>query len=67
MRVSDLIKSGTNEWNSELLQKLFLARDISMIKSIPLCLRQVDDTLFWPFTPSGSYKVKSGYRFLYKA
>ena len=67
IRVWELIKSGTNEWNLELLQQLFCARDISMIESIPLCSRKVDDTLFWPFTPSGSYIVKSGYRFLYKA
>ena len=38
-----------------------------MIESIPLCSWKVDDTLFWPFTPSDSYTVKSGYRFLYKA
>ena len=67
MRVLELIKPSTNEWNLELLQQLFCARDISMIESIPLCSRKVDDTLFWPFTLSGSYTVKSGYRFLYKA
>ena len=67
MRVRELIKSGTNEWKLVLLQQLFCARDISMIESIPLCSWKVDDTLFWPFTPSGSYTVKSGYRFLYKA
>ena len=65
--VSALIKPGTNEWNSELLQQLFSARDISLIESIPLSSKQVEDRLFWPFTPSGSYTVKSGYRFLYKA
>ena len=67
MRVLELIKPGTNEWNLELLQPLLCARDISMIESIPLCSRKVDDTLFWPFTLLGSYTVKSGYRFLYKA
>ena len=67
MRVLELIKPSTNEWNLELLQQLLCARDISLIESIPLCSRKVDDTLFWPFTLSGSYTVKSGYRFLYKA
>ncbi|XP_050251841.1 uncharacterized protein LOC126698562 [Quercus robur] len=61
-----LIKPGTNEWNSKLLQQLFSTRDI-LIESIPLSSMQVEDKLFWPFTPSGSYTVKSGYRFLYKA
>ena len=65
LRVRELIKSGTNEWNSLLLQQLFCARDIALIESIPLCSSKVDDTLIWPFTPSGSYTVKSGYRFLY--
>ena len=64
--VSALIKPGTNEWNSKLLQQLFSARDI-LIESIPLSSVQVEDRLFWPFTPSGSYTIKSGYRFLYKA
>ena len=66
MRVKELIKPGTNEWNSLLLQQLFCARDISLIESIPLYSWKVDDTLIWPFTPSGSYTVKSRYRFLYK-
>ena len=56
MRVLELIKPGTNEWNLELLQQLFYVRDISMIESIPLCSRK-----------AGSYTVKSGYWFLYKA
>ena len=67
LRVRELIKRGTNEWNSLLLQQLFCARDIALIESIPLCSSKVNDTLIWPFTPSGSYIVKSGYRFLYKA
>ena len=32
--------------------------------SIPLCGSYVEDKLVWPFTPSGTYTVKPGYRFL---
>jgi len=32
--------------------------------SIPLCRSYVEDKLVWPFTPSGTYTVKLGYRFL---
>lgn len=35
-----------------------------MIKSIPLSSSSQVDTLIWPFTLSGQYTVKSGYRFL---
>lgn len=63
--MSSLINPITNQWDSDLLQACFLARDISLIKSIPLSSNRIEDTLFWPFTPSGVYTVKSGYRFLY--
>ena len=45
LRVRELIKPGTNEWNSLLLQQLFCARDIALIEPIPLCSSKVDDTL----------------------
>ena len=41
--------------------------DVELIQSIPLCGKPVDDALVWPYNPTGSYSVKSGYRFLYKA
>lgn len=37
-----------------------------MIMSIPLCRSYVEDKLVWPFTPSSTYSVKTGYRFLAK-
>ena len=32
--------------------------------SIPLCRTYVEDKLIWPYTASGTYTVKSGYKFL---
>ena len=38
-----------------------------MIESIPLITIPTEDKLIWPFTPSNSYSIKSGYSFLYKS
>lgn len=62
-----LLKPDSKEWNQEALQALFVPRDISLIQSIPLASIPTNDKLFWPFTPSSAYIVKSGYRFLYNA
>lgn len=67
MSVCSLIKLATNEWNLDVLQEFFSPRDISLIESIPLSSIQAEDKVFWPFTSSGSYTVKLGYQFLYKA
>ena len=34
------------------------------MKKIPLSKHSVDDKMFWPWTQSGAYTCKSGYRFL---
>nr|POE76056.1 putative ribonuclease h protein [Quercus suber] len=64
--VESLINPDAVSWNIPLLNDLFLPRDIALIKSIPLSNIAAEDKLFWPFTPSGIYSVKSGYRFLCK-
>lgn len=66
-QVVSLIDPTTNEWNLATLLELFLPRDIALIKSIPLSCKSMEDKLYWPFTPLGTYSVKSGYRFLYKS
>ncbi|KAK7838397.1 hypothetical protein CFP56_019860 [Quercus suber] len=42
-------------------------RDKELILSVPLCGKPMEDALVWPFTPTGSYTVKSGYRFLHNS
>ena len=37
-----------------------------MIQSIPSCNSSVEDKLIWPYTSSGQYIVRSGYKFLAK-
>lgn len=66
-RVSSLFDSFQQVWNSATLQQLFNPRDSELIHSVSLSNRPAEDVLIWPFTPTGSYSVKSGYKFLYKS
>ena len=43
---------------------MFEPVEATVIKGIPLCSFSQRDKLIWPFTPSGQYTVKLGYRFL---
>ena len=49
-----------------MIDHVFSNIEAEAIKSIPLSSSQQQDTLIWPFTPSGHYSVKSGYRFLHE-
>ena len=66
IKVKDLIDPETHSWDDNLIQGLFNNHEVNLIKSIPLCTTTVADTLTWPFNASGSYTVKSGYKFLAK-
>nr|POF26691.1 hypothetical protein CFP56_36558 [Quercus suber] len=66
-RVASLFDTSHQVWNLGMLQLLFNPRDVDLIQSIPLSGKPVEDVLVWPFTLTGSYIVKSGYRFLYKS
>ena len=63
-KVVDLIDTVSKKWDVHLLQGLFNPQEVELIMSIPLCRSYVEDKLVWPFTPSGTYTVKPGYRFL---
>ena len=65
--MSSLLNYSNQGWRHDTLNLLFSPRDVELIQSIPLCGKSMDDALVWPYTPTGSYSVKSGYRFLYKA
>ena len=64
MKVSAIIDPITKKWDSYLLNGLFTPQEAKLILSIPLCQNVVEDTIMWPFTPSGKYTVKLGTRFL---
>ena len=65
--VASLLDDSNLGWKQDTLNLLFSQRDRELINSIPLCGKSVEDVLMWPFTPTESYTVKLGYRFLYNS
>ena len=62
--VEVLINPRTRCWRNNIIDHVFNVQEAEIIKSIPLSSTTQPDALIWPFTPSGTYSVKSGYRFL---
>ena len=62
--VATLFDPITRRWNEELVDGLFVTEDADLIKKIPLSRNAAEDTLYWPYSPTGNYSCKSGYRFL---
>ena len=59
-----LINEDSCTWNEQLIYGLFVPEEAKLVKRIPLLRHPVNDKLFWPWTQSGTYSCKSGYRFL---
>lgn len=62
-KVSNLMLTGGREWDSELLEDLFVARDRDLIKRIPLSVQVTNDSWYWLYDEKGEYTVRSCYRF----
>jgi hypothetical protein len=62
--VDQLIIKPKMEWDTTLIDKLFLHYDAEAIKSIPLSERAPPDRFYWPGTSHGLYTVRSGYQAL---
>ncbi|KAK6164785.1 hypothetical protein DH2020_001649 [Rehmannia glutinosa] len=60
--VADLMIPGEKMWDVELLNEIFIPRDISEITAIPLSNSGTEDIMIWHFTRNGMYAVKSGYQ-----
>ena len=65
-KVSQLINPDTNWWNTSLIDKNFYPFEAQKIKSLPLPSFSQVDFLFWPYTNSRLYVVKSRYQLLCK-
>ncbi|XP_074300110.1 uncharacterized protein LOC141631324 [Silene latifolia] len=53
-------------WNEGLIKLLFAEESVGQILAIPLHDSQTQDEIFWPFTSSGNYTVKSGYGIIFR-
>jgi hypothetical protein len=62
MRVSDLMIPKERRWDWNLLEALFLPRDVLAISSIPLSASVLKGKRIWHFSKNGMYTAKSGYR-----
>ena len=63
-RVSELIDATSARWNVHRLQKEFLHIDIQPILSIPICMRNIQDSTAWNFEKKGIFTVRSAYNML---
>ena len=62
--VDQLILQPKMEWDTDLIDKLFLPYDPEAIKNIPLSDREPPDKFCWIGTSNGCYTVKNGYQIL---
>lgn len=61
LKVQDLMVPRQRARDVELIEELFVERDVSAIISIPLCSGYSFDKRVWHHSKNGLYSVKSGY------
>ncbi|XP_027083855.1 uncharacterized protein [Coffea arabica] len=59
-KVSELVRDG--RWDRELIKQVFEKEEGRNILRIPLGVQPLKDRIYWNFSPTGMYTVKSGYR-----
>ncbi|VVA28183.1 PREDICTED: reverse mRNAase [Prunus dulcis] len=60
-KVADLLHSESPSWNVPILQTLFFAEEVDLIRSLPFSLRRPRDQLIWHYDTKGLFTVKSAY------
>lgn len=60
-RVEDLIDVNTRSWDRTLVENIFHSAEASKILRIPLSWANREDSVFWNFTSSGLFTVRSAY------
>lgn len=56
-----LIDPLTRQWNTELIDGIFIPSEANLIKNIPLSRTESEDKIYWPLTQNGQYTCKNEY------
>jgi hypothetical protein len=59
-----ILDTPTKQWNSNLIDQIFIPSEGNLIKQTPLIMEPMDDQITWPHSKEGTYSVKSGYNLL---
>ena len=62
--MGSLINQELGIWKSDVVERLFLPHEASLILGIPLSLRMPPDDIIWGLTPNGIFSTKSAYKML---
>lgn len=62
LRVRDLRSKDGAGWDNEMLESLFNAEEVSLIKEVPVSAVGVKDRLIWKHSKDGHYTIKTGYQ-----
>lgn len=61
LRVQELFKRGTREWDEHLIQELMTQEDAQYVLNIRPSILDKPDIPIWCYSTKGEYNVKSGY------
>ena len=63
-KVANLINPTTRRWKQTVIEHIFSPSEAHQILGLPLGSHASKDTLYWPFTPTGNFSVRSAYHLL---
>ena len=63
-KVGSLINHELGVWKTELMERLFLHHEASVVLGIPLSIRLPLDSISWGLTPNNSFSTKSAYKMI---
>jgi hypothetical protein len=63
-KVANLIDPTLGTWKKAVIEHIFSPIEAQQILGLPLGSPASKDTLYWPFTPSGKFSVRSAYHML---
>jgi hypothetical protein len=61
-RVSQLLTNGSNEWNQDIVRRIFYVEDVACILNMRLPDQSSEDIMVWHYERNGNFSVKSAYK-----